>query len=251
MKLIRPNSASSSASNNKVTVCRAGSGSSLGGTLKPSRRWSSSSLFQPGVALVVQRAPLLQGLSCQASTVTQKKYQRPFAKRRLRDADHALQQSSLGQRRRMNGMAKLLARAGRGLLYKLPDSGAAAHASGDGTDEDDSTDEEDRNHSEDRPFEPLQVWTSPHQGGALRGLAPTLVKELRPNEFGIEEEVVVVKPAPLSAYAKESVFVPPVLAKWLRPHQREGVEFMYQCVMGLKDFAGNGCILADGTCCRS
>ena len=51
--------------------------------------------------------------------------------------------------------------------------------------------------------------------------------------------------APASAYAKESAFVPPVLAKWLRPHQREGVQFMYECVMGLKDFNGAGCILAD------
>lgn len=51
--------------------------------------------------------------------------------------------------------------------------------------------------------------------------------------------------APIEAYAKESAFVPPVLAKWLRPHQREGVQFMYECVMGMKDFNGNGCILAD------
>ena len=51
--------------------------------------------------------------------------------------------------------------------------------------------------------------------------------------------------APLAMYAKESVFVPPVLAKWLRPHQREGVQFVYECVMGLKDFDGAGCILAD------
>ena len=51
--------------------------------------------------------------------------------------------------------------------------------------------------------------------------------------------------APLEAYAKASVFVPPVLAKWLRPHQREGVQFCYECVMGLKEFDGAGCILAD------
>ncbi len=35
------------------------------------------------------------------------------------------------------------------------------------------------------------------------------------------------------------------MAKWLRPHQREGVQFMYECVMGLKGFPGAGCILAD------
>lgn len=27
--------------------------------------------------------------------------------------------------------------------------------------------------------------------------------------------------------------------------QREGVKFMYKCVMGLKDYKGQGCILAD------
>ena len=36
-----------------------------------------------------------------------------------------------------------------------------------------------------------------------------------------------------------------MLVKFLRPHQREGVKFMYECVMGLRGFAGNGCILAD------
>ena len=42
-----------------------------------------------------------------------------------------------------------------------------------------------------------------------------------------------------------SVVLAPKLAKILRPHQREGVHFMYDCVMGHKDFAGHGCILAD------
>jgi len=50
--------------------------------------------------------------------------------------------------------------------------------------------------------------------------------------------------APLHLYSKENVFVPPILAKWLRPHQREGVQFIYECVMGMKNFDGNGCILA-------
>ena len=51
---------------------------------------------------------------------------------------------------------------------------------------------------------------------------------------------------PPEAYTKEDQYVPKVLAKWLRPHQREGVKFMYECVMGMRDFDGNGCILADG-----
>ena len=41
------------------------------------------------------------------------------------------------------------------------------------------------------------------------------------------------------------VVVDPYLSQHLRPHQREGVEFMYQCVMGMKDFEGKGAILAD------
>ena len=51
--------------------------------------------------------------------------------------------------------------------------------------------------------------------------------------------------APLEAYGKENQFVPAVLAKWLRPHQREGVKFMYECVMGMRNYNGHGCILAD------
>lgn len=65
------------------------------------------------------------------------------------------------------------------------------------------------------------------------------------DEYGVEENVTILKPASMERYSVNNVLVPPVLAKWLRPHQREGVAFMYQCVMGLKDYQGNGCILAD------
>ncbi|KAL1963654.1 hypothetical protein VTN77DRAFT_7975 [Rasamsonia byssochlamydoides] len=41
------------------------------------------------------------------------------------------------------------------------------------------------------------------------------------------------------------VVVDPILAKHLREHQREGVKFLYECVMGLRDFNGEGAILAD------
>lgn len=41
------------------------------------------------------------------------------------------------------------------------------------------------------------------------------------------------------------VVVDPLLTKHLRPHQREGVQFLYECVMGLRDFNGEGAILAD------
>ncbi|KAL9090232.1 MAG: hypothetical protein Q9159_002132 [Coniocarpon cinnabarinum] len=41
------------------------------------------------------------------------------------------------------------------------------------------------------------------------------------------------------------IVVDPILSSCLRPHQRAGVRFMYDCVMGLKPQGINGCILAD------
>lgn len=41
------------------------------------------------------------------------------------------------------------------------------------------------------------------------------------------------------------VVVDPLLTQHLREHQREGVKFMYECVMGMRDFDGQGVILAD------
>ncbi|PKX93818.1 DEAD/DEAH box helicase [Aspergillus novofumigatus IBT 16806] len=41
------------------------------------------------------------------------------------------------------------------------------------------------------------------------------------------------------------VVVDPILSKHLRQHQREGVQFLYECVMGMRSFNGEGAILAD------
>lgn len=41
------------------------------------------------------------------------------------------------------------------------------------------------------------------------------------------------------------VVVDPILAKHLRQHQREGVQFLYECVMGMRSINGEGAILAD------
>lgn len=41
------------------------------------------------------------------------------------------------------------------------------------------------------------------------------------------------------------VVLDPILVDRLRPHQREGVEFLYECVMGLRSFNGQGALLAD------
>ncbi|CAL1708125.1 unnamed protein product [Somion occarium] len=53
----------------------------------------------------------------------------------------------------------------------------------------------------------------------------------------------------ISKYNKKNapivpVVIDPILGRKLRPHQVEGVKFMYECVMGLAH-SGNGCILAD------
>lgn len=34
--------------------------------------------------------------------------------------------------------------------------------------------------------------------------------------------------------------VDPILTRWLRPHQREGVQFIFECVMGLRRKEGYG-----------
>ncbi len=69
-------------------------------------------------------------------------------------------------------MSKLLARAGKGLRYKLPER----NGDGDGDDSDDGEkeEEEEEEQEEDRPFEPLMVWQSPHNGGEALGLPPKM-----------------------------------------------------------------------------
>ena len=44
------------------------------------------------------------------------------------------------------------------------------------------------------------------------------------------------------------VVIDPLLARKLRPHQIEGVKFMYESVMGMRGHDGKGCILADEMC---
>ncbi|KAF8197967.1 RAD54B protein [Pholiota molesta] len=41
------------------------------------------------------------------------------------------------------------------------------------------------------------------------------------------------------------VVVDPILSRKMRPHQKQGVSFLYECVMGLRKHEGQGCILAD------
>ena len=49
----------------------------------------------------------------------------------------------------------------------------------------------------------------------------------------------------LSSILHDVVVVDPVLSTVLRPHQREGVKFMWDCVVGDKIPDNFGCIMAD------
>lgn len=49
----------------------------------------------------------------------------------------------------------------------------------------------------------------------------------------------------IEEHPKVPVVIDPRLAKVLRPHQVEGVKFLYRCVTGLLDAKANGCIMAD------
>lgn len=69
-----------------------------------------------------------------------------------------------------------------------------------------------------------------------------------------EGALVLFKPPEISAHEELKidpnkrqvhVVVDPMLTKILRPHQREGVKFMYDCVTGKKIDNFNGCIMAD------
>ncbi|KAI5363530.1 putative helicase, P-loop containing nucleoside triphosphate hydrolase, SNF2-like domain superfamily [Septoria linicola] len=56
--------------------------------------------------------------------------------------------------------------------------------------------------------------------------------------LGIQKKVVEERP-------KVPVVIDPRLAKVLRPHQVEGVKFLYKCTTGLIDSNAEGCIMAD------
>lgn len=60
-------------------------------------------------------------------------------------------------------------------------------------------------------------------------------------------EGAVVMQRPKASCGKEivDVVIDPFLSQHLRPHQKEGVQFLYECVMGLREYQGRGAILAD------
>ncbi|BFZ62062.1 helicase [Saitoella coloradoensis] len=70
---------------------------------------------------------------------------------------------------------------------------------------------------------------------------PTPRHAINPDSF--------VLPRPKGRHAQGKtlvdVVVDPFIGRYLRPHQKEGVQFMYESIMGMRDFDGTGCLLAD------
>ncbi|PCH43504.1 hypothetical protein WOLCODRAFT_164492 [Wolfiporia cocos MD-104 SS10] len=96
----------------------------------------------------------------------------------------------------------------------------------------------------------LKKFISP---SSFYGTAATKPKPVGPLHDPKAEGAVVMKAPSKEHMAKHNkknlpvvdVVVDPILTRRLRPHQVEGVKFMYECVMGLRKHEGNGCILAD------
>ncbi|KAM9992129.1 hypothetical protein ACTFIZ_012799 [Dictyostelium cf. discoideum] len=71
-------------------------------------------------------------------------------------------------------------------------------------------------------------------------LSKPLHNPLAPNSL------VLFTPVDITGENRIHCVVDPLLSQKLRPHQREGVQFMFDCLLGFRGgFKGNGCILAD------
>ncbi|KAI6026362.1 P-loop containing nucleoside triphosphate hydrolase protein [Pisolithus microcarpus] len=80
---------------------------------------------------------------------------------------------------------------------------------------------------ETKPTGPLH---NPDVEGAVVMKIPTKVHSEKFNKKGLPIIPVVLDP---------------IIARHLRPHQIEGVKFLYECIMGMGKHEGQGCILAD------
>ena len=99
---------------------------------------------------------------------------------------------------------------------------------------------------EDFEYEPLVLWEPPPdaEGEADRGKADGEAAGEAGGEAagdGAVEGDATAKPKE----KVEPISVDKKLCRWLRSHQREGTQFLFNCLMGLRDFDGCGCILAD------
>lgn len=59
------------------------------------------------------------------------------------------------------------------------------------------------------------------------------------------EPLVLWRPSDEDDAGASPIEVDGCILQYLRPHQREGVQFLFECVTGMRDYEGRGCILAD------
>jgi DNA repair and recombination protein RAD54B len=86
-------------------------------------------------------------------------------------------------------------------------------------------------------FEPLT--SSTNRSDRLLGISRG------PRHNPLEEGAIVFnRPADRTKEIVD-VVVDPILSAKLRPHQIEGVKFLYECVMGMREYNGKGALLAD------
>uniref|UniRef100_K3WG33 DNA repair and recombination protein RAD54 n=1 Tax=Globisporangium ultimum (strain ATCC 200006 / CBS 805.95 / DAOM BR144) TaxID=431595 RepID=K3WG33_GLOUD len=167
--------------------------------------------LQSGGSLAIKRLPFLSFLSVPAAQNTQKlrqQFKSPCATvPRSAESDRLLQVKTLGMRRRWGaGMSNAMVRHEMPSLVVEDDFPCVVEDDGDA---------------------PPLVVESPKSGPVVVDAPPPLV--LWQSEDDPELKVVV----------------PEIVGKFLRPHQREGVQFMFDCVCQVRGFDGMGCILAD------
>nr|XP_027196648.1 DNA repair and recombination protein RAD54-like [Dermatophagoides pteronyssinus] len=100
---------------------------------------------------------------------------------------------------------------------------------------------------------PFKIPIDNYAGSSYRSLGVKLTGPRRPLfDPDAPNALILYEPPPLNALEKLTkkdnkvhVVVDPVLCNVLRPHQREGVKFMWDCVTGLKINDQYGCIMAD------
>ena len=105
-----------------------------------------------------------------------------------------------------------------------------------GNDEDEEGDENQMPTISLPPHEPLVLWRDPEDPENKIEVSSLFLYLLFRSYF-----ITVI--AYLTSTISKQVI--PELACKLRPHQREGVQFLFECTMGLRGFDGEGCILAD------
>ena len=166
-------------------------------------------------SLTVARRPMVSGLKCQdAAAVLARPFRAPFAGAA---AGHSAELARRLAARRLFvpwGSTTNVAAPGKPLAFASPMGALGA------------------GNAEPVP-EPLPP-----------GVEPLVLWEDNP-ENAVNADSNDPDSAKPSLTLKPKIEVDHMLVKFLRPHQREGVKFMFECVEGLRDFDGAGCILAD------